>query len=332
MTATRGLAMNEPQTPPGNTEKTDGCAPGCCSVVIVLGLLLAGGAVYHAIVKPAYTHREKELARRQIEAAPVVTPEAVSQLEAAREADKVSLFCLASLAYMFIFYGALELWHAWKPEPFAFGKPLSQLGMNVRVDSAGSSSIGHPLRNARYALPVAAGVLLYDAAFVAAVWAWEVHLLGSIPCGLVAALFNITALVNLYGYLAARVLVAHVQPVFKAHAEGGKIEVAYEVVARQPVRVAKLNLILLGIEAYFPKAKWPQQSVTQRLEVVHRAETAVWQEQDLAAGERRRATAILTLPAPLPSKRGKLLWYVALVAEIPNWPDFEVVEKIEICE
>ncbi|GMV78880.1 MAG: hypothetical protein AMXMBFR7_00640 [Planctomycetota bacterium] len=313
-----------PATPPAET--ADGCAPGCCIFVMLAGIFLAVAA--GIFFQRAQRGPDEPPGPVQLERDPVREARREEERERYRAANRAWVLGLGSFAYMLLVWSALEYWHARKPEPTAFGKRLSELGKDIPVDSAGMSSLGHPLRNARYALPIAAGVLAYDLALAGVFWSGSVTHFVAIPCALAAALFNIHALNCMHGYLAVRVLRAALHTPLHANA-AGEVRVAWKIEARRDTRVA-VKVILLGVDAYFPKAKWWQKSVTQRLECVHRAEFLSEPETPLPAGAGREGAVTLRLPDPLPAPKGKLHWFAALVAEIPGWPDFETVEPVQI--
>jgi len=307
-----------------------GCAPGCGLAFVFLGCVLAAAAI--TLKQGLETGRvTRNWAPYLLESSSANDAQFQQEVENARAADRVLFATLASLAYLLIYWGALEYWNARRPEPTAFGRRLSELGHGASVNARGGGSWGHPLRNARYALPVAAGVLGYDAAFAWAAWAWSLPPAFIVLCALAAAPFHVTALVNLHGYFAARVVRAALQTPLKAD-PAGNLLISYRLEARRDTEIA-LQVILLGIDAHFPPPRIlpsiNQVSTTQRLDCIHSSAVVVWPTQPLKAGEHRAGQLTLRLPSPRPKPKGKLLWFVALAAAVPHWPDFEIVEPVE---
>ncbi|MBE7463829.1 MAG: hypothetical protein HS116_10020 [Planctomycetes bacterium] len=311
-----------PPPAPPSADTADGCAPGCCIFVMLVGIFLAVTAAW--CLDRSFVPEPPPPA----EFDPLLEAQNAAQPPAYNPWLRAGALGLASAAYMLLVWGALEYWHAVKPEPTAFGKRLSELGQGARVNSEGLAWLGHPLRYERYALAVAAGAGLYDLALAAAVWSGQAPLAAAIPCALFAALFNIHALIGMHAYAAAKVVRANLRTPIQAQ-PGGAIEVEYRVEVQRDASAA-LKVLLLGVDAYFPKARWWEKSVTQRLECVHRTEVLVEPAAALKAGDVREGRTTLRLPDSPPAPRGTLHWFAALVADIPGWPDFETVEPVEL--
>lgn len=236
-----------------NKPSAQGCAPGCSLAFAFLGCVLAAAAVLAFKQGPETGRVTRNWAPRLLESSAANDAQFQQEVEAARAADRVIAAAMASLAYLLVYWGALEYWNARRPEPTAFGRRLSELGQDAGVNARGGSPLGHPLRNARYALPVAAGVLGYDAALAWAAWTWPLPSAFVTLCALAAAPFHVTALVNLHGYFAARVVRAALQTPLKAD-PAGNLLVSYRLETRRDAEVA-LQIILLGIDAHFPKPR-----------------------------------------------------------------------------
>jgi hypothetical protein len=109
---------------------------------------------------------------------------------------------------------------------------------------------------------------------------------------------------------------------------GQPVRIEADVVARQAISVRAVRMLLVGI-----RQSGGERSRTKR-DYFYGAEARVLAPVRLAAGEERRVSGTLTLPADAarsdPSGSVKVCWIAGLVVDLPGWPDLEIGREVRV--